>query len=355
MAIKREDKKGARYRRILLEMHADQKFRALTSPPPSGQSLWLQLLIGPFTTLIPGLLVVGEAGFAERLRWPVEEFRRCLKEITDQEMAQVDWEGPLIFLPNALKHNPPHSPSVVTGWRQTWAEIPACALKTVAARQIRAALVRIGTAYAKAFDGISGGVGNPNPANELSQVEPQNDPQDASQVDAQSEPQDNPQIGTQTAPHQDQEQDQDLSPPTPSRREGERVFRRGDTRRPHPLDERVKLEPWSLAAFDSFIALYPRKEGEMRALRVWHELHPDEETAELIVAHLRLRVDSGWMRDRGPGFIPMPHTFLDCRMWQEKYHPRPPVVSDKAVSTSAVPDVDETARMLDEHRKAAQR
>lgn len=121
-------------------------------------------------------------------------------------------------------------------------------------------------------------------------------------------------------------------------------------RREHPLDERVRLEPWSMTAFDEFWALYPRKDGEVAALRAWHALNPPRELAELIVEHVRVRVKLGWAREVPLHFLPLARTFLDERRWQEKYQPRQPTVP--APATSAVPDADETARMLAAHRKA---
>ena len=274
MAISPRRKFGARYRQISIEMYADDRFKALSPPQPSGQSLWIYLLTGPFSTLIPGICVGGEAGIAERLGWSVRAFRRCFAEIATRGMARADWSGPLVFLPNALRHNPPQSPSVITGWRQAWAEVPACELKRAAAAHIRGVLAEHGEPWATAFDRVI--VRWPDRQIGTSQGGPQ-------AVD---------QAGPQVGPHQEQDQDQeqDLPPTslgTTSQRHASRVpFRAGR----HLLDEPMILTPASLEAFEQFMAVYPRPEARKRALDAWRELNPSAELAAHIAADVQKRV-----------------------------------------------------------------
>ncbi len=42
------------YRRISVQMHADEKYMALSPVKPSGRSLWEYLQHGPHTGVIPG-------------------------------------------------------------------------------------------------------------------------------------------------------------------------------------------------------------------------------------------------------------------------------------------------------------
>lgn len=132
----REDKADL-YRRILVRMYADAKFQALSPLLPSGQALWLYLLTGPHTTLIPGLFSAGRAGLAEQLGWEQEDFDRCWSELEQQELVQAAWQARVVWVPNAIKHNAPSSTSVVISWRGQWPLIPECNLKWTAYRFIR--------------------------------------------------------------------------------------------------------------------------------------------------------------------------------------------------------------------------
>ena len=142
-----------RYRKVSSSMYADDKFLALSPPKPSGQSLWLYLITGPHTNAVPGLFVAGEAHLAESLNWRLPDFRRCWKEIEDQGMVVTDRTRRLVWLPNAIRHNIPESPNVVTSWKDHLDQLPACPLRDRALWHIYGFLETIGDkgAYAKAF------------------------------------------------------------------------------------------------------------------------------------------------------------------------------------------------------------
>lgn len=146
MAVERR-----RYRKVLTRMHADEKFRELSKPKPNGQTLWQYLITGPHTTSVPGLFTAGEAGMAEALDWPLAGFRRAWGEIESRGMAQADWKARVVWLPNAVRHNPPESPNVVRGWRAAIDEITECALKRRALDELQAFLEGCGSAFTKAF------------------------------------------------------------------------------------------------------------------------------------------------------------------------------------------------------------
>ena len=139
------------YRKLTARMWGDEKVRALSAPQPCGQSLWVALLAGPQVGIIPGLVSIGEAGFAEQLRWSVEGFRSAFAEIERLGMARADWSARLVWVPKALQHNKPSSPSVVIGWRVTWELLPECALKEEARASMEAFLDGMGPAWRKAF------------------------------------------------------------------------------------------------------------------------------------------------------------------------------------------------------------
>lgn len=140
-----------RYRKVHLSLWGDENFRALSPQKPSGQALWIYLLIGPHTRNIPGLSLAGEAGLAERLGWSLVSFRRCWQEIETAGMAQADWRNQVVWLPNAFAYNVPANPNVIRGWRPWLLEIPDCQLKTEALTALESLVARLGEPFSKAF------------------------------------------------------------------------------------------------------------------------------------------------------------------------------------------------------------
>lgn len=117
------------YRKVCVRVHGDDKYRKLTPVLPSGQSLWLWLLVTDESTAMPGLMKLGKAGAAEELGWSVAAFAKHFAELEAQGMALADWDARVIWLPNALKHNLPDNPSIVKGWDYSFDMIPECPLK----------------------------------------------------------------------------------------------------------------------------------------------------------------------------------------------------------------------------------
>ncbi len=107
----------------------DEKFRSLSQPQPNAQTLWVFLIAGPCTGIIPGVIAVGRLALSEALGWAPEAFDKSFAELENKGMAVADWRARLVFLPNGLAHNPPASPNVVKSWRNSWLELPQCQLK----------------------------------------------------------------------------------------------------------------------------------------------------------------------------------------------------------------------------------
>ncbi len=120
-----------RYRTIDVRMHGDEKYRALSRAQPNGQTLWVYLLTGEHTTILPGLSRVGEQALAESLEWPLPALRRCWGEIEAQGMARADWAARVLWVPNRIRYpgNGARNPNMVKSWRAEWDEVPECALK----------------------------------------------------------------------------------------------------------------------------------------------------------------------------------------------------------------------------------
>ena len=144
----------SRYRKVEVSTYSDEKFRNLSPLPPCGQGLWLYLMTGPHTIAIPGLFRAGRAGLAEELGWPVEAFDGAFQELLAQGMVKADFDHRVVWLPNAIKHNKPQSPNVVTSWAAGLELIPECGLKTAAIAGIGAFLDTLNSAYSQAFGAI---------------------------------------------------------------------------------------------------------------------------------------------------------------------------------------------------------
>ena len=151
----------ARYRKIDTRMWGDTRFRELSSPGPNGKYLWVFLLTGPQTSNIPGLFRAGEMALAEELGWDLKGFREGFLELFAKGLVKADWEARVVWVPNAIKYNPPDNPNVVKSWRTAWDEIPECALKAEAYERLKAFTEGLGEGFAKPFvEGCAKGMAN---------------------------------------------------------------------------------------------------------------------------------------------------------------------------------------------------
>lgn len=143
------------YRKINPKFYSDEYIRRLSRPGPNAQSLFVYVLTGPQTTNIPGASMAGEAMLAEALGWSLAAFRRVFKELEVKPLAKADWEARFIWVPKAIKYNPPQSPNVVAGWGKVWPGLPECPLKEEAYQTILSFLENEmgdnGSVYAEAF------------------------------------------------------------------------------------------------------------------------------------------------------------------------------------------------------------
>ncbi|MFN1146826.1 DnaT-like ssDNA-binding domain-containing protein [Serratia liquefaciens] len=140
------------YRKVKITMWNDPSFRALSPLPPSGQSLFVYLLTGPFTGIIPGLFKAGRAALAEELGWDVEAFDLALGEALSLGMVKADTQARVFWLPNAAKHNPPTSVNVIKSWVRAFELLPECDLKYEALESLKASSHGVSKAMGLAFD-----------------------------------------------------------------------------------------------------------------------------------------------------------------------------------------------------------
>jgi len=159
-------------------MWGDCRFRNLSPPQPCGKYLWIFLLTGPQTSNIPGLFRAGEMALAEELGWSVEGFRKAFAEPFQEGLVKADWKARVVWIPNAIKYNPPDNPNVVKSWRTAWDEIPECLLKVDAYERLKAFTEGLGEGFGKAFtEGCAKGLANQELEQE--QEQEQEEPSDA--------------------------------------------------------------------------------------------------------------------------------------------------------------------------------
>lgn len=145
---------ATKYRKLSMSIWADGKFRRLTPLKPSGQALWMWLILGPRTTNIPGVVLGTPDELAAALRWDSKAFREAFREALAEGLIpreHVDEEAGLMWLRNGPKHNVPESPNVVRSWRWTWDDIPECTVKASAWRGLKDFTEGLGEGFAKAF------------------------------------------------------------------------------------------------------------------------------------------------------------------------------------------------------------
>jgi hypothetical protein len=140
-----------RYRRISSRIFGDERFLRLSKPQPNAQTLWFFLLTGPCTRAIPGLFPAGERALAEMLGWSLRSFRGAFDELEALGMVKADWPHRLIWVPKAVRHNPPESPNVVRSWRSILDETTECTLRTEAIAALAEYCQNLSEGFAKAF------------------------------------------------------------------------------------------------------------------------------------------------------------------------------------------------------------
>jgi len=254
-----------RYRKITTRMWGDDRFRALSVPPPNGQTLWVYLLTGPHTHAIPGLFAAGEAALAEALNWPLRGFRHAFQEIGLQGMAIADWTARVVWIPKAVVHNPPESTNVIRAWRAGFDEVPECPLRHQALQQLQAFVEGMGEGFRQAF----------REAFAQALAEPLAQGQGQSGTGAVT--------GTDTPP---------ICPP-----------------RGGPLSLTT-----TTPGFNRFWEHYPKRVGKDKALKVWRQKKCEPIAADVLAGLARTLPHI--TRDNGK-FIPLPATWLAEGRWQD--------------------------------------
>jgi hypothetical protein len=265
-----------RWRRVYTNLYHEARFRALSAPSPNAQTLFLYLKTGPETTLIPGLVIGGQAALAEALGWPLPAFRRAFRELEVQGFARADWSARLVFLPAEVSENQPENPNVAKAWRSAFDELPECALRKEAFESVRTILEPLGERFGEPFA---------QPLQKGLAIQEQ---------------------------EQEQKQEQKQEPPLTPRRRGEGMVEHLD-------------------GFETFWKVYPRKAGKEAARKAWAKLAPENNLVEIILAAVeRQKTWPAWTKDGGQ-YIPHPGSWLGGRRWEDE----PPYVPPARPSLNA--------------------
>lgn len=146
------------YRKIEVRTWTDEKFRGLSL---HGKLLWLYLLTGPHTGIIPGLFSAGRAGLAEQLGWEPKVFNKAFDEIERIGMVSADFGAMLVWIPKAVIYNPPPNPNVAKAWGKAFTMLPECLLRDSAQSFVEGFLKGFGEGFLKGFaEGFGGTFAN---------------------------------------------------------------------------------------------------------------------------------------------------------------------------------------------------
>jgi hypothetical protein len=249
-------------------MWGDAKFGELSPLLPSGQALWIYLLTCPNQTVVPGLFVAGQLALAEALGWSAEAFADAFREVLSKGMVKADWKHRVVWVPNAIKYNPPQSVNVVKAWRNHLDEIPECPLKEEAVKALREWLEG-NEAFAKAF-----GMPYPKPSGKPSPIQEQEQ-------------------------EQDQEQEQEQNPPPP----------------PTGGSVRAEVVP---SGFPEFWEAYPNKANRQAALRAWNKLAPGPDLVKTILEAIARQKTWPTWTEKGGQYVPHAANWLKDQRWEEQ-------------------------------------
>jgi uncharacterized phage protein (TIGR02220 family) len=143
------------YRKIECRIWADKKFLRWK---PQTKLVFFYLLTGRHTHQIPGVIV----GYRQEIEAAIKHADAIVDNTTDaiaDAIRDIIADGclmvcevaPLMYLPNALKHNKPVSPGQVKSWAKSFNEVPDSPLKNVIFRDVNIILGPMSDGMRNAF------------------------------------------------------------------------------------------------------------------------------------------------------------------------------------------------------------
>ena len=125
----------SKYRPVDVRVWTDRKVSSLS---PEAKLLWIFLLTAPSSIAIPGVVIGGDAALAEQLGVSQELFGQLFRQLF-QSGLPVLREGRLIWLPKALKYQPPRNPNMIKAWAVCWDDVSENNLKHQLWQELRIA------------------------------------------------------------------------------------------------------------------------------------------------------------------------------------------------------------------------
>jgi len=143
------------YRKIECRIWADKKFLRWK---PQTKLVFFYLLTGRHTHQIPGVIV----GYRQEIEAAIKHadaivddtpdaIANAIRDIITDGCLMVCEVAPLMYLPNALKHNKPVSPGQVKSWAKSFNEVPDSPLKNVIYRDVNIILDSMSNGMRNAF------------------------------------------------------------------------------------------------------------------------------------------------------------------------------------------------------------
>ena len=138
--------------RVPMRLFGTSKFRALSPMNPCARALFLHLICGPCSEIVPGLVRRSLSDLASEFRWTVDDLKRCLRELTRKGLARVDAAAGVVWMPREVAGDPPRSADAAAAWAAFVRALPPSPLVEDAKASIRDMLVQRGADLALAWD-----------------------------------------------------------------------------------------------------------------------------------------------------------------------------------------------------------
>lgn len=137
------------YRKVDPRVWDDDKFIELSD---DAQLLWLLVLTGPQTTIVPGLMTGGLGTLSEVLRKGSERVSKAFEELLEKGLIEHDPKRRVLRVPNAPRYNEPANPNVLRGWFRAWRSAPESPLKYAHIGSLEAAIDQSSPHMARAWE-----------------------------------------------------------------------------------------------------------------------------------------------------------------------------------------------------------
>ncbi len=95
----------------------------------------MYLVLCPHVEAFPAAYHASCATLADDLGWEMADFIKAFRHLARKGMVKADWDGKVVYLPGAIRHNAPENPNVCKAWAKAIAELPDSPLVTLAVQE----------------------------------------------------------------------------------------------------------------------------------------------------------------------------------------------------------------------------